>query len=182
MPKRRPLLRPASPLQAQLRLVSLLDQLAAPSDRQRNPDELARRLGLPAATVPTLTRAGALWHHGKGRWHVPPSLNLPEVLEQVLPELWPRDFGRRVLSYQTITSEPEASPAMPALEPENITPGAPPSIPPHALELVTVEERLRRLEHLPKQLADLALYVSELERRVPGIQPSLFPEPKNITG
>ncbi len=39
-----------------------------------------------------------------------------------------------------------------------------------------------RLVSLLDQLADLALYVSELERRVPGIQPSLFPEHQNITG
>lgn len=169
MPKRRPLLRPASPLQAQLRLVSLLDQLAVPSDRQRNPDELARRLGLPAATVPTLTRAGALWHHGKGRWHVPPSLHLPEVLAAVLPELWPRDFGAPVLPDEAPAIEPAAAP-----EPK-------PAAPAEA-QLFTLT---MRLEHLPAlcdmlagQLDRLAERVGALERRLPGTQPSLFHEPQ----
>lgn len=171
MPKRRPLLRPASPLQAQLRLVSLLDQLAVPSERQRNPDELARRLGLPAATVPTLTRAGALRHHGKGRWHVPPSLHLPEVLAAVLPELWPRDFAAPL----RVTEE--AAPASP--DPEHEPAEVPKSM---VTELQEITLKLRRLEHLPKQLADLALYVAALERRLPGTQPSLFPEPQTAAG
>lgn len=165
MPKRRPLLRPASPLQAQLRLVSLLDQLAAPSDRQRNPDELARRLGLPAATVPTLTRAGALWHHGKGRWHVPPSLHLPEILAAVLPELWPRDFAAPVRFTD------KAVPDSPAPEQE---PAAVPNSVPTELREITLNLRLRAL---PSQLDRLAERVAVLERRLGPEQITLFPEP-----